>query len=377
MEYQRPEKLKTNNIAFIMDIQLIEKVLIEYGFQADLVEFKPFGTGHINSTWLLTVQNKAERYILQSINRNVFKEPEIIAANVKLIADYLKKHNPDYLFVGAIPTRNGEEMAYVEDIYWRLTAFINNSISFDTLSDPDQAYEAAMQFGRLNRLLSDFDASQLRETIPGFHDLGLRYRQFSEALENTTESIRKKASAEIQKAINYSFILEYYNSYKNSNDFPDRAMHHDTKISNMLFDKDTMKGICVIDLDTMMSGKFISDLGDMMRTYLCAFSENEPDTDKIFIRIEYFEAIIKGYLHEMGPILTQVEKDLILFSGKYIIYMQAIRFLSDFLNGNIYYPTAYPEQNLDRARNQFKLLAEFFEKEKILQDIVNKCLKDS
>jgi Ser/Thr protein kinase RdoA (MazF antagonist) len=360
-----------------MDKHLIEQVLNEYGFQADQVSYKPFGTGHINSTWLISIQNSTEQYILQSINRNVFKEPEIIAANVKKLSDYLKKHNPDYLFVGAIPSRNGSEMAYVGDIYWRLTKFIENSVSFDTLSDPEQAYEAAVQFGRLNRLLADFDASQLKETIPGFHDLGLRYRQFAEAYENTSESLKQKAATEIQKAKHYSFILDYFNSFKNSIDFPNRAMHHDTKISNMLFDKDTMKGICVIDLDTMMSGKFISDLGDMMRTYLCAFSENEPDTDKIFIRIEYFQAIIRGYLHEMGSILTAVEKDLILFSGKYLIYMQAIRFLSDFLNGSIYYPISYPEQNLDRARNQFKLLAEFFEKEKILVDIVNQCLNDT
>lgn len=360
-----------------MNNKLIEEVLSEYGFQADKVSLKLFGTGHINSTWLLTVQNSEDKFVLQSINRNVFKEPEIIAANVKLIGDYLKINNPDYLFVGSIPTRDGKEMAYVGDVYFKLTRFINNSVSFDTLSDPDQAYEAAVQFGRLNRMLANFDASQLNETIPGFHDLGLRYQQFSDALATTSELLKEKAAKEIQKAKHYSFILNYFNSFKDSKGFPDRAMHHDTKISNMLFDTETMKGICVIDLDTMMAGKFISDLGDMMRTYLCAFSENEPDTDKIFIRIEYFEALVKGYLQEMGSILSAVEKELILFSGKYIIYMQAIRFLSDYLNGNIYYPIAYPEQNLDRTKNQFKLLAEFFEKEKILTDIVNKCLNES
>ena len=360
-----------------MDKQLLEQVLSEYGFQTDQVRYKSFGTGHINSTWLISVQNSSKQYILQSININVFKEPKIIAANVKLLSDYLKKHNPEYLFVGAIPSINGSEMAYVGGIYWRLTNFIDNSVSFDTLSDPEQAYEAAVQFGRLNRLLADFDATQLKETIPGFHDLGLRYNQFSEAHEHTSESLKLKAASEIQKAKHYSFILDYFNSFKNSPDFPNRAMHHDTKISNMLFDKDTMKGICVIDLDTMMSGKFISDLGDMMRTYLCAYSENEPDTDKIFIREAYFEAIVRGYLQEMGSILTNVEKDLILFSGKYLIYMQAIRFLSDFLNGSIYYPISYPEQNLDRARNQFKLLSEFFDKEKILVNIVNQCLNDA
>lgn len=359
-----------------MEKEINEMVLSEYGFKSDEVILKPFGTGHINSTFLVTKKNTGEQFILQSININVFRKPEIIAQNVKLVADFLAEHSPEYLFVKAIPTINAKEMAVVEGVYWRLTSFINNSISFDTLSDPKQAYEAALQFGRLNKLLSNFDASQLRETIPGFHDLGLRYKQFTDALETASENIKQKAEKEISSALHYRFILEYFNSFKNSRDFPDRAMHHDTKISNMLFDKDTMKGICVIDLDTLMAGKFISDLGDMMRTYLCAFSENEPDISKITIRIEYFEAIVNGYLHEMGSILSPVEKDLILFSGKYLIYMQAIRFLTDYLNGNIYYPIAYPEQNLDRTKNQFKLLAELFENEKLLVDIVNKCLKE-
>ena len=273
-----------------MEVKINETVLSEYGFKPAEVVLKSFGTGHINSTFLLTQNNTGEQFILQSININVFKKPDVIAQNVKLVADFLAEHYPEYLFVKAIPTIKGEEMAVVEGVY--------------------------------------------------------------------------------------GFILDYFNSFKNSTEFPDRAMHHDTKISNMLFDKDSMKGICVIDLDTLMAGKFISDLGDMMRTYLCAYSENEPDISKITIRIEYFEAIVNGYLHEMGAILSKVEKELILFSAKYLIYMQAIRFLTDYLNGNIYYPIAYAEQNLDRTKNQFKLLNELYENEKILIDIVNKCLKE-
>jgi Ser/Thr protein kinase RdoA (MazF antagonist) len=359
-----------------MDNIKIEKVLTEYRLNKEGVTYQAFGTGHINSTFLINDQTSSYKFILQNININVFKKPDIIAQNMKMVGDYLSKHYPDYLFVNAIKTIDGKEMAIVDGDYWRLTNFIENSISFDTLSDPAQAYEAAVQFGRLNKLLSDFDASQLKETIPGFHDLGLRFKQFNDALSIAPEHFRQNAAPEIQKALHYKFILDYFNSFKNSKDFPDRAMHHDTKISNMLFDRDSMTGICVIDLDTLMSGKFISDLGDMMRTYLCAFSENEPDTDKIFVRIEYFEAIVKGYLQEMGSKLSPVEKDLILFSGKYLIYMQAIRFLTDYLNSNIYYPISYPEQNLDRTKNQFKLLDELFENEKVLVSIINKCLKE-
>lgn len=355
--------------------KIIESVLEEYGFSPDEVSYRTFGTGHINATWLVSVSGSSEQFILQSINEKVFPHPDIIARNVDLVAKYLAEHSPDYLFINSLPTKNGDQMAVVENIHWRLCIYVKNSIAFETLSDPAQAYEAATQFGRLSRLLNDFDASLLKPSIPGFHDLGLRYNQFKEALNSASERVKHDAEDEIQKAIRYSFILDYFNSYKNSKNFPDRVMHHDTKISNMLFDKDTLKGLCVIDLDTLMPGKFISDLGDMMRTYLCPFSENEPDLEKIFIRIEYFEAIIKGYLNEMGKILTSTEKDLILFSGKYLIYMQALRFLTDYLNGSIYYPTSYPGQNLDRARNQFKLLSELTDNEKIMQDIVDKCLK--
>ncbi len=354
----------------------LEIALAEYGLERAEQTIIPIGAGHINSTWLISSSHKADQFILQHINQMVFTDPLIIADNTRKVAAYLNEHNPSYLFVGPIPTLNGDQMAFVEGTYWRLTPYIPNSVTFQTLSDPQQAFEAALQFGRLGKLLDGFDVSSLQPSIPGFHDLNLRYSQFKEALRTCDLAIKAEADGQISKALNYAFIVDYYNSFIHSADFPDRVMHHDTKISNMLFDKDTLEGICVIDLDTLMPGKFISDLGDMMRTYLCAYSENESDPDKVFIRMEYFEAIITGYLQEMGTILTNTEKGLILFSGKYLIYMQALRFLTDFLNGNIYYPISYPLQNLDRTINQFKLLSEFFQKEKLLQDIINKCLKD-
>ena len=357
-----------------MNNTIIIEVLKLYGIDADQVSWRSYGTGHINSTYLISLEGQKQQFILQSINQNVFKNPLVIAENVRLIGSYLREHHPEYLFIGSIPTKDGEEMAFVDETYWRLTNFVSNSIAYDTLSDPNQALEAAEQFGRLSKFLAGFDPSLLKPSISGFHDINLRYEQFKVALDNASSDLKATASEQIGKALRHRFIVDYFNSYRNSPDFPDRVMHHDTKISNMLFDKSTNTGLCVIDLDTLMAGKFISDLGDMMRTYLCAHSENEADLDKIFIRIEYFEAIIIGYLKEMGSILTATEKDLILFSGKYLIYMQALRFLTDYLNGNIYYPIAYQGQNLVRTANQFKLLSEFFNKEKILQSIVDKCL---
>ncbi|MBY0244568.1 MAG: aminoglycoside phosphotransferase family protein, partial [Sphingobacteriaceae bacterium] len=227
---------------------------------------------------------------------------------------------------------------------------------------------------KLSRLLNDFDATKLQETIPDFHNLSFRFAQFNEALNQCKTEFKTIASNEIEQALAHKNIVAHYELIKNHPDFKTRVMHHDTKISNVLLHENTFEGLCVIDLDTLMPGKFISDLGDMMRTYLCEFSENEADLNKITIRLPYFEAMIKGYLSEMKDSLTAIEKEQILFSGKYIIYMQALRFLSDYLNGSIYYPIHYPQQNLDRAKNQFKLLNELIANKNTLQAIVNKNL---
>lgn len=355
-----------------MELEIAENILKEYGFTIANVQIHQIGSGHINRTYLLSTPE--QKYILQNINTEVFKQPEAIAYNISIVAQYLHTHYPEYLFPSSIKTKEGKEMVQYEDEYWRLMPYVPNTIALDTLSDPKQAYEAAKQFGKLSRLLNHFDSSQLQLTIPGFHDLELRYTQFIQALDSAPASLKQSCEKEIEQALHHHYILDYFNSYKNNPDFQDRVMHHDTKISNVLLDAKTFNGVCVIDLDTLMPGKFISDLGDMMRTYLCAFSENETDLDKINIRLPYFSAMIEGYLSEMKGILTPVEKELILFSGKYIIYMQALRFLTDYLNGNIYYPVKYATQNLDRAKNQFRLLHELNINEKELQDIIESYL---
>ncbi|GGI22073.1 phosphotransferase enzyme family protein [Pedobacter mendelii] len=357
-----------------MELNLDSEVLKAYGYNKQNIKIAQIGTGLINRTYLLSTQAEAKQYILQNINTSVFKNPNAIADNLKKIADYLFKRYPDYLFIKSISTINGEEMALVNNEYWRMLPYIPNTVSLDVLSEPDQAYEAAKQFGKLCRLLNNFKASALEPTIPGFHDLAFRFDQFTSALNETSKELKAQAKYEIDNALEHKYILDYFKSYSHRADFPDRVIHHDTKISNVLLNSKTFEGICVIDLDTIMPGKFISDLGDMLRTYLCAFSENEIDLNKVKIRLSYFEATVKGYLSEMKNILTDTEKELILFSGRYIIYMQALRFLTDFLNGNRYYPINYPTQNLDRTKNQFKLLQEISANEKELQSIIDENL---
>lgn len=353
-----------------MELNLDAEVLEAYGFSKEDLDIAQIGTGLINRTYLLSPLIEGKKYILQNINTVVFKKPQAIANNLNSIADYLSGLYPHYLFIKPIQTLSGEEMFFFQNEYWRMLPYVPNTVSLDVLTEPQQAFEAAKQFGKLSRLLDRFDASGLEPTIEGFHDLELRFEQFQSALNGASNDLKAQAQNEIDDAQNHRYILDYFQSYVLRPDFPDRVMHHDTKISNVLLNTQTYEGVCVIDLDTIMPGKFISDLGDMMRTYLCAFTENETDLNKIKIRLPYFEATIEGYLSEMKHILTTTEKELILFSGKYIIYMQALRFLTDFLNGNIYYPTAYLTQNLDRTKNQFKLLSDLISRETELQDII-------
>jgi Ser/Thr protein kinase RdoA (MazF antagonist) len=355
-----------------MELTIDENVLNAYGLTSKNIKLQQIGSGHINQTYLLTNLPNREKYILQNININVFTEPTTIANNVKQVANYLRQHFPNYLFPAFIETAAGKTLVARNGKYWRLSPFVDNTVALDTLCAPKQAYEAAKQFGKLSRLLDGFDSSKLKPAIPGFHNLALRLSQFQAALAKCDrQQLKQNASVEIEMAANFQYILEQYNTFISNGDVPTRVMHHDTKISNVLLYKDTFEGVCVIDLDTLMPGKFISDLGDMMRTYLCEFSENEKNLSKITVRREYFSAMIQGYLSEMGNILTATEKQMILFSGNYIIYMQALRFLTDYLNGSVYYPISYAEQNLDRAKNQFKLLEELIKDEEQLQQLVD------
>lgn len=353
-----------------MELTIDESILKAYGLTSKNIKLQQIGSGHINGTYLLTNPSTGEKFVLQYINTNVFTNPEAIANNIQAVAAYLSKNSPNYLFPAPLLTQSGETMAIHDGKYWRLSPFIADTVALDTLNSPKQAYEAAKQFGKLSRLLNNFDSSKLEATIVGFHDLELRFEQFKAALNTAQDAVKDKAAQEIETALSFQHILSQYLEFNSKADFPTRVMHHDTKISNVLLDKETFAGVCVIDLDTLMPGKFISDLGDMMRTYLCEFSENETDLSKITIRVDYFAAMIEGYLSEMGDILTATEKELILFSGHYIIYMQALRFLTDYLNDSVYYPIHYAEQNLDRTKNQFKLLGELFANESVLQEIV-------
>ena len=347
---------------------MIESVLAQYGIQADQCQTEPLVSGLINRTWKVTRGKDA--FILQQINDNVFKHPFKIADNIERINIYLKQHSPNYLFVSPLRSLANMELVHLEDNgYFRLFPFIEGSHTINVVHSPKQAYEAAFQFGKFTRLLSGFDAGSLNTTIPDFHNLSLRYTQYENALKNGNRTRIKAAKQLIDDLKAYTSILTVFEKIQMDPSIKKRVMHHDTKISNVLFN-DSEKGIAVIDLDTVMPGYFISDVGDMMRTYLSPANEEEKDFSKIEIRNDFFRAIVRGYLSNMGDELTEAEHELILYSGQFIIYMQAIRFLADYFNNDTYYGVAYEDNNLVRAGNQIALLKQLEKKSIRLKAII-------
>jgi Ser/Thr protein kinase RdoA (MazF antagonist) len=342
-------------------------VLNAFGLSTDSV-VEPITSGIINSTW--KVRSTNENYILQRINNHVFTNPEDIHHNIAAIAQYLKKNYQHYLFPAPILSVEGSELIHISGKgYYRLFPFISGTHTINVVENTKQAFEAAEQFGRFTAYLGGFEVSKLKVTIPHFHDLTFRYKQFKESLQNGNLIRVKEEQALIDRLVKFNFIVKQYEAITQNPAFKKRVTHHDTKISNVLFN-DENNAVCIIDLDTLMPGYFISDVGDMMRTYLCPVSENEEDISKIMVRPSFYYAIVEGYYKEMKNELTSIEKNYFFYAAQFMIYMQAIRFLTDYFNDDKYYQILYKNHNLTRAINQTVLLDRLMEHELAFKNFV-------
>ena len=346
---------------------MFEQVLSSYGINTASI-IQPHGSGLIHNTW--KVYDQSKDYILQKINHKIFKEPQYIANNIQAIASWLEINHPGYFFVAPVETKNDGSLLHVPGQgYFRLFPFVKNSYTYNIVQFPQQAFEAARQFGLFTRMLKDFPVKNLKTTIPDFHNLIYRYEQFKQAIQNGNSLRMEETKKEIHFLRSHDHIVSTYQKIVSNKQFKIRVTHHDTKISNVLFDK-SGKGLCVIDLDTVMPGYFISDVGDMMRTYLSPVSEEEKDFDKICTREDYFRAILQGYLQEMKTELSSVEIQHFVYAGMFMIYMQALRFLTDYLNNDSYYGSSYEGHNFIRAKNQVILLERLLEKRDLFNQMV-------
>ena len=328
----------------------MQEIFSLYGWKVD--SYAPIQQGLINSTY--SIQTNKGAYILQCINHSVFKNPSAIDDNINAISSYLQINYPSYLFTHLVPRLNGNTLVQWEGGYYRAFHKIEG-YALSVLDNENQVKQAAMQFSGFTSILKNFEASQLKDSLPDFHNLNLRYHQFSEAIVKGNAQRIAETKEAISFLAAHKKYVDIYSAFIHHAEVKKRVTHHDTKISNVLLNEQG-KGVCVIDLDTVMSGLLISDLGDMFRTYLSPGNEEETDLSQVFVRPDFYKAIIAGYLEHMKDVLNKEELDAINYAGQFMIYMQALRFLTDFLNDDTYYGIKYPLNNYDRTINQLALL---------------------
>jgi len=339
----------------------MESIFEQYGWE--VTKWEQLHQGLINSTYM--VETTTGNYVLQTVNHAIFKDPAAIDHNINTIGTYIQKNEPNYLFTHLVPTKMGETLLEWEGKYYRAFHKID-AYALSVLENPNQAKEAAAQFGKFSRVLKGLDRGSLKITLPNFHNLSLRYQQFEDALQHGNPQRIAATKEVIAYLKSQKWIVDKYEKFIADPSAKLRVTHHDTKISNVLFKNENgvERAICVIDLDTVMPGYFISDIGDMFRTCLCSVSEEESNLDLLKVDPLKWNAIQSGYLGQMENELSSFELDHVFFGGQFMIYMQALRFLTDHLNQDIYYGAKYEGQNKVRALNQIRLLEIYNELER-------------
>ncbi len=342
-------------------MQLPIHIVSNFDIEGHFVAKKPFGSGHINDTYL--VDTTSGKYILQRINHSIFKNVEMMNRNIILALDHLnqkqlKNHNDRFKELNIILTKDGRNH-YKDDKgnFWRMMNFISGSISFDVVDSTYVAYEGAKAFGYFQKNLIDLNPDDFFPVIEDFHNLELRMQKFLEIVTQDPCNRNQFALNEIENAKSHGHLNVKLKELLIGRQIPIRITHNDTKINNVLLDRETMKGIGVVDLDTVMPGTVLFDFGDMVRTFTSPATEDEKDLTKVVFRINIFKALAEGYLSELKDELTKTEKENLVFGGKVMTFMIGLRFLTDFLDGDVYYKTSRPNHNLDRCRTQFKLLS--------------------
>jgi hypothetical protein len=344
------------------------------------VSFKTLTSGHINKTVEATLSYPTHEvcYILQRINTQIFPKPQDIMENIETVAKHLDAKNYPRPILKCMPllkkngflvelVENNSKLENTEGGTWRVVHAIENSFSILTVDNLEQAYDAAFAFGEYGRYLSDLDVSKIHTIIPRFHDAYLRIEQFRTALKANPTAIRlEKAKKDLV------FIQNHIPFFENIKlDIPLRVTHNDTKISNILFDKTTQKPSCIIDLDTLQPSTILSDYGDMVRAYTPNMGEDDPNFKDLTMRFDFFKSMTAGFLDGLKDGLTPNEKAALVYGAKRTIFVQALRFMNDYLNNDVYYKTHYDDHNLIRAQNQLALYESILKQEKEMVLFVN------
>ncbi|MBR5140179.1 MAG: aminoglycoside phosphotransferase family protein [Clostridia bacterium] len=359
-------------------------VLDHFATKGEFVSATPYGSGHINDTRLVTYDDngKEHMYILQKINNNVFKNPVQLMTNFVAVTDYLRGiiekagGDPERETLNVVRTKDGAPLYITDDgEYWRLLTYIVDSVSYDKVENPEQFYSSAVSFGNFQYLLRDFPADTLFETIPDFHNTPDRLKKFEAAVEADIVSRAESVKAEIEFVRQRSEFAKTLERAHAEGRLPLRVTHNDTKLNNILFDEKTGKALAVIDLDTIMPGYSVNDFGDSIRFGATTALEDEADLSKVNFDISLYELYVKGFIEGANGGLTEGELEMLPIGAMMMTFECGTRFLTDYLSGDTYFRTSRPGHNLDRARNQFKLVSDMEARLDEMRAIVKKYAK--
>lgn len=336
-----------------------------------------YGNGHINDTYLVA----SSKYILQRINTSVFTKPDELMENIENVTAFLRKkleaagEDTERGTLTVVPTKSGKSYYQTADgNTFRVYRFIEGTKSIEDSKTDADLYEAGVGFGHFQKLLADFPVEKLHETIRDFHHTPKRIEALKRAVREDRAGRGESVRGEIRFALENVGWADCVVRGMAEGRIPVRVTHNDTKINNILFDRESGRAVCVVDLDTVMPGSALYDFGDALRIGGSSAAEDETDPDKVWFRVNAFEAFARGYLSEMKDALTDAEVELLPLSVKLMTYECGIRFLTDYLNGDTYFKTAREHHNLDRARNQFKLVRNIAAKETLLAEAVERCM---
>ena len=344
-------------------------VLRHFPLQGQAVSCEPYGNGHINVTYVV-VTDTGKRYILQKLNETAFKNIDGLMRNVQLVTAYLQtKKLPDMEVLTLVLTTDGKAYAQAEGGCWRLYDFVENSLCLQLPENDNDFYESALAFGSFAQMLNGFPVEELHETIVNFHNTPDRYRIFHEVLEKDPMGRAKDVQPEIQFVLAREAEMGTLQRMRDSGQLPSRVTHNDTKLNNVLFNAQNRKALCVIDLDTVMPGLSLYDYGDSIRFGAATAAEDEQDLSKVTMSLDRFRVYTRGYL-EACPDLTEQEIAMMPMGAKTMTLECGMRFLTDYLDGDHYFAIHREGQNLDRARTQFKLVADMEAKWETMQNIV-------
>lgn len=362
---------------------MIEKIISKFNIAGKLIHVEENNSGNINNTYVATFQmddGSTKKYLIQKINTTVFTEPYKLMKNIEGVTSYLKRQldkeeDTEHQVLEVIKSKDNKSLCFIDDHgerdYYRVYEFIENAVTYDCSTDPKMVYNAGKAFGNFTRLLKDYPTSRLSETIKDFHDTEKRYQKLIEDIKIDPFGRAMEVAPEIVFILQRADICSLITDELGTEDVPIRVTHNDTKVNNVMMNKDTGDFMAVIDLDTVMPGSLLFDYGDGIRSNASTAVEDETDLSKVTINLESFEAFTKGYLSEMAQDITYGELSLMGESIRVITLELAIRFLNDYINGDTYFKTNYEKHNLDRARNQIALVEDIERKLDHINHFIN------